>query len=108
MGTYKKITRNQPREFLLNVEVHQIPDAKQIIKENNERYCFGLRKAAVTYYPTTETLLIQGSEDIAQSYTSAIEQIIQANTVNRQINICPYLISNTTNSEFASVTPARY
>ena len=87
MGTFKNITRLQLQEFLHIVEFHHTPEAKHIIKENNERYCFGAIKATITYYPSTETLLIQGSADQTKRYTSAMESLINSTTINQQINV---------------------
>ena len=87
MCSFKNITRLQLNEFLHIVEFHHTPDAKHIIKENNERFCFGSNKATITYYPSTETLLIQGSVDHTKRYISAIESLINALAINPLINV---------------------
>ena len=87
MGTFKNITRIQLQEFLHIVEFHHTPDAKHIIKENNERYWFGSIKATITYYPSTETLLIQGSVDHTKRYTSAIDKLINATAITPPTNV---------------------
>ena len=83
------------REFPQRVWFSDITDGK-IVRGNSERYCFGLLRVTVTYYLTTECLLIRGPAELTRRFSPTIEQIIGRGAANSQID--PYQPSPKKNS----------
>ena len=76
MAPFKKVAENSWAVFPHLVGYREIIESKSTHNNLRERYCFGQTRANVTYYASTECLMIQGRSDLVESASASMEMLI--------------------------------